>query len=63
MFKKRRRKKLEEWEKFYAELFKTEKAKEILDENEKKMEEEFRTKTGWFSPEEDKAWEFLNKED
>ncbi len=43
-------------------FFNSEKGKEILRKNEEKLKEEFRTKTGWFSPEEDKVWAHLNKE-
>lgn len=43
-------------------FFNSEKGKELLRRNEKELEEEFRTKTGWFSPEEDKAWGYLKKE-
>ena len=43
-------------------FFNSEKGKLFLRENEEKLKEEFRTKTGWFSPEEDKAWAHLSKE-
>ena len=43
-------------------FFNSEKGKEFLRENEEKLKEEFRTKTDWFSPEEDKAWAHLSKE-
>ena len=43
-------------------FFNSERGKEILRKNEEKLKEEFKTKTGWFSPEEDKAWAHLNKE-
>jgi len=43
-------------------FFNSEKGKEFLRKNEEKLKEEFRMKTGWFSPEEDKAWAHLNKE-
>lgn len=43
-------------------FFNSEKGKELLWRNEKELEEEFRTKTGCFSPEEDKAWSYLKKE-
>ena len=40
-------------------FFNSKKGKEILEQNEKDLKEEFRTNTGMFSPVEDKAWEYL----
>lgn len=54
---------MEKQEKLLAIFFESEEGKRISDKNIKKTEEEFKTKTGWFSPEEDKAWEYLNKEE
>ncbi len=43
-------------------FFNSDKGKEILEQSEKDLKEEFRTNTGMFSPEEDEAWEYLKKE-
>ncbi|KKN18820.1 hypothetical protein LCGC14_0951940 [marine sediment metagenome] len=38
-------------------FFNSKKGKEILEQSEKDLREEFMTNTGMFSPEEDEAWE------
>ena len=40
-------------------FFNSKKGKEILEQSEKDLREEFMINTGMFSPEEDEAWEFL----
>ncbi len=43
-------------------FFNSKKGKEILEQSEKDLREEFMTNTVMFSPEEDEAWEYLKKE-
>ena len=43
-------------------LFQTKKGKFFLKENKEKTIKEAENNTGWFSPEEDKAWAYLNKD-
>ena len=38
-------------------FFNSKKGKEILEQSEKDLREEFMTNTGMFSPEEDKLWQ------
>ena len=40
-------------------FFNSKKGREILEQSEKDLKEEFITQTGMFSPEEDEAWEYL----
>lgn len=43
-------------------FFQTKEGKKFLKENKEKTIKEAETNTGWFSPEEDEAWAYLNEE-
>ena len=40
-------------------FLKTQEGKEMLEANRKQIDEEHRTKTGWFSKEEDEYWDMV----
>ena len=41
------------------DFYNSKKGEKILRKNNKKLLKDFKKKRGWFSPEEDEAWEFL----
>ncbi|KKL18341.1 hypothetical protein LCGC14_2476480 [marine sediment metagenome] len=49
-------------EKKIINLFQTKEGKKFLKQNKKRTIKEAKTNTGWFSPEEDKAWAYLNED-
>ncbi len=56
---KKLKKKIIKDEKLLGEFFKSDIGKKISEKNISELQKQYKTKTGWFSEEEDASWEFI----